>query len=155
MFVCQKNDDGRREHVGAILQEKMASPPDDLSCFVLKKSGLLGSWNRRFLKATGLTVSIYNDDPSSGVSVAKHQFICRNMTHFAHGNPRWYFTLYYDKDNTESMDFAIDGVAAFSALKDHFAAHLVCTQSCQFISCLIALIQSTVVVEFDYFPIGR
>ena len=107
----------------------MAHQPE-IGCIVLKKSGSLGFWNTRFLKATGLTVSIF-DDPSN-VSVAKHQFVCSNMTHSVQGN-RWYFTLYSSKDNMQGMDFAIDDAAAFSALKDYFGARLqlVCSKCFQ------------------------
>ena len=76
--------------------------------YVLKKGGILGVWQRRWLQLKGLDLKMFIDDPTGPV---KYEFVVQDVSYPVKSKPapgRHYFTIHHASADEEPMELAVD-----------------------------------------------
>ena len=95
--------------------------------FVLKKSGILGTWNKRWLLLKGLDFKMYNDDPFETAGPVKYEFVVQDVSYPVKSQPapgRHYFTIHHASADEEPMELAVDDDAAFLRWQGYLSAQI-------------------------------
>jgi hypothetical protein len=99
--------------------------PPTMAGYVLKQSGMLGQWNKRYLVAEGRTLFLRNAQIKLDDDSVKYTWVLAAVTFPPPKKGRFYFTI-VDGDplNGKSIRFAVEEVGQFEAWRDYMNAHL-------------------------------